>query len=800
MRLARCIGTLAVGLGLALGVSVGTATRVAALCGDGVTTAGEACDTGTPVCQVPSKNVGAECNKDADCNGGLCGCVGGSCNNGVGNRDDVSDACRSTCMGPMCGDGVSDGAFGEQCDNGAANAENAGCLPARSTCVGGFFNGLGCTTNADCTHPVLSGACTANLGCLLAACGDGLLCTATDCPNVRIDLITQAAAPEACDDGNTSNMDNCMPAGQTIVVGGSQVLPVQCGENLCGDGISEMGVEQCDLGISVCAIGPKVGKFCCSNDDCQVGNVTGICLGALTGADNLDAPNSACRCSCELPFCGDGISDNLLGEECDDGTTANAQGEYCNTVRSCVGGENPGAVCTSNADCVKGTCGPELCVQNSCGDGVLAANEQCDDGNTVLPTGTNGDTCGVSTTVAAGLYKLLGCTNADPDLGGTGVENAPGSCPQNECTLPLCGDGVTNAGEMCDGGFAICSDALATAAGVTLFNPNALCVKASDCKTSKTAAGASPNVCSSVVTGANASDLPDHCRPNCMPPTCGDGVSDQGEQCEPPASGTFCIKNALGMCVLNVCGDGDVCNKAATDSFGVVQNCTGGPVVDPITGAPIAASGGNEQCDDANTVNPAATNLDVCTTAGTVLPQGQCAASRCGDNVTNPGLGEQCDSTGMGCSNMQEDLSQPEMVADCCIDGDVVSGDKVNALPGLLSVEQGYASLLGCRLPNLIAASTCDRLLNKRFTKVRDKVLASEVSFENNDITKARRQMRQAARILRHCTYSHIARAVRPGKPCAPNGAAIANQTANASDLAEDVVSELIQNNNHFAP
>ena len=72
----------------------------------------------------------------------------------------------------------------------------------------------------------------------------------------------------------------------------------------------------------------------------------------------------------------------------------------------------------------------------------------------------------------------------------------------------------------------------------------------------------------------NRNDLPNHCRATCMPPSCGDGVSDTADQCEPPASGTFCIKNAAGLCVLNVCGDDDVCNKTATDAATEVSSAT----------------------------------------------------------------------------------------------------------------------------------------------------------------------------------------------------------------------------------
>ena len=124
-------------------------------------------------------------------------------------------------------------------------------------------------------------------------------------------------------------------------------------------------------------------------------------------------------------------------------------------------------------------------------------NEMCDDSNTVA--GSSTDNCGVSATVAAGVNAVLqpGCNTA---LTGA-LANQPTACIQPNCILGLCGDGVTEPGEMCDAGFSICSAASATAQGVTLFNPNALCCQASDCKTTKTAAGTSPDVCLSPTTG-----------------------------------------------------------------------------------------------------------------------------------------------------------------------------------------------------------------------------------------------------------------------------------------------------------
>ena len=52
------------------------------------------------------------------------------------------------------------------------------------------------------------------------------------------------------------------------------------------------------------------------------------------GGANSDDPNSECRTTCELAFCGDGILDDENGEECDG---ADLGGLFCED-RGCAGG------------------------------------------------------------------------------------------------------------------------------------------------------------------------------------------------------------------------------------------------------------------------------------------------------------------------------------------------------------------------------------------------------------------------------------------------------------------------------
>jgi cysteine-rich repeat protein len=114
---------------------------------------------------------------------------------------------------PSCGDGIPD--VGEQCDDGN-NSNNDACL---NTCFaagcGDGFTWIGMEECDDGNNSNNDGCVNS---CDLAFCGDGFLWVGT----------------EECDDGNNVNGDGCSA---------TCTLPV------CGDGIPETP-EQCDLGLA----------------------------------------------------------------------------------------------------------------------------------------------------------------------------------------------------------------------------------------------------------------------------------------------------------------------------------------------------------------------------------------------------------------------------------------------------------------------------------------------------------------------------------------------------------------------
>jgi cysteine-rich repeat protein len=127
-----------------------------------------------------------------------------------GARTDIGVP-RAAAVDPFCGDGLIDP--GEACDDGNAIATDA-CAP----------------------------------GCVYARCGDGIV----------------QAGVEACDDGNSDPADGCMPSCAVPTCGNGVVepgeicddgngvdtddCPSRCLPAICGDGFVHAGFEECDGG------------------------------------------------------------------------------------------------------------------------------------------------------------------------------------------------------------------------------------------------------------------------------------------------------------------------------------------------------------------------------------------------------------------------------------------------------------------------------------------------------------------------------------------------------------------------
>ncbi|MEM6993039.1 MAG: DUF4215 domain-containing protein [Myxococcota bacterium] len=147
-------------------------------------------------------------------------------------------------------------------------------------------------------------------------------------------------------------------------------------------------------------------------------------------------------------------------------------------------------------------------------------------------------------------------------------------------------------------------------------------------------------------------------------PVCGDGVVDDGEQCD---DGNDVNEDACKAdCTTNVCGDGFVdpateeCDDAnAEDGDGCLTGCVlnvcGDGVVDPAT----------EECDDGNSVMTDSCPVD-------------CRWNTCGDGLIWVGA-EDCDH---GADNGPNGGCLSDCTLNVCGDGNVCTGDDCISGPG----------------------------------------------------------------------------------------------------------------------
>jgi cysteine-rich repeat protein len=236
------------------------------------------------------------------------------------------------------------------------------------------------------------------------------------------------------------------------------------GGAMCGDGTIE-GTEECDDGNNT------------SNDGC----------------------NNDCSFTC--------IAGNPGRDHCDDGNPCNGT-ETCGADHACAAGTplTDGDACGAGKICVQGNC-----VLPSCGDGVVEAPEECDDGNAA-----SGDGC-------------------EPDCKFT--------CLSTDATRNCSSTSPCVANGTCNDTTHVCTPGSNVMNG-TPCGPNETC-QGGICTTTNCAVSPACTACSGGFCSAAGM---------CAPSTCGDGCLDlsAGEQCDPP-NGAACSATCQ---VPQVCGDG----------------------------------------------------------------------------------------------------------------------------------------------------------------------------------------------------------------------------------------------------
>lgn len=498
-------------------------------CGNRIIECYEECDEGK-VC-VPQHGIPyGDCTDDPT----VCG-PGAVCT--TFQQGECSEHCRwggdpALAPGFFCGDGQFDGVC-EQCDNGMQCEDGAACVW-----------GVPCLDGSKC----------------LPRSGDGCSsrCRIEECGNCIQDV------GEECDDGNRIDDDGCNNECKGI------------GESQCGNGIRE-GDEECDdggwchnlaLSCSIydeepCGVAfytcSRSGGACFKQSDCDP---DGECINVAPECiqDACDGCDNNCRFSPTNDFaCGNGIKQ--CDEECDDGNLDDGDGctslcekEFCGDGQT---QEDLGEECDmgmGNSDVLPDSCRTN-CKKPHCGDGIIDSNEQCD-----FPTCPDGTPC-TSHSDCDGFWCYargdFGCTRPG-DLRGACMidelievemigadecdpqEQTAGRCPPTPCP----GDPGEVCGPVCDAASGeVCSYGKCNVGSKTCENsPDSqtlVCLRDEDCQ------------------------IP--CVPTCTKDgkvralPCGDGYRDNGEECDDAnlTNGDGCSS----LCRLerpDLCGNGEV--------------------------------------------------------------------------------------------------------------------------------------------------------------------------------------------------------------------------------------------------
>ena len=280
-------------------------------------------------------------------------------------------------------------------------------------------------------------------------CGDGVLDSGEECDGVA--LGGASCTGEGFVSGDVSCSSECELVFDECV--GDD--PEECGDGVLQDG------EECDgtdFGDATCGSrGFESGALACSAEceivetGCESSSECGD--GELSGDEECDDGNTddldGCDANCMSEYCGDGIVQPELDEECDTGGVAVWE---CEDLPG-----RPIGVQRCTGECILDTL---LCPDiAACGNGDIDLGEACDDGNTADGDGCSSDCrseyCGdgVLADFEACDGENLGGFDCS-DFGFVAGEVICQGCSIDYagCYSPACGDGEVTDGEECDDG------------------------------------------------------------------------------------------------------------------------------------------------------------------------------------------------------------------------------------------------------------------------------------------------------------------------------------------------------------
>lgn len=330
-------------------------------CGDETVNGAEECDGDYEEWEGALCSDGTECTSDSDCSTGTCGAGGSACGTGdvCTDFDDAGEECTSNseCDSGSCSSGECTSAAdaGEVCVL-ASSCDSGSCPDFNYT----LYRYRTCEN--DCSWPSWS-ACVGGE----QICGNG-----------------SVEGAEECDDGNSSNNDDCLNT---------------CVENTCGDDYVESGVESCDDGADngdVCEADYEGSCNYC-NAQCQYKTRSGGYCG-----DETVNGDEVCDGSYSEQFTLFDLQTQDTNGTCDtygENEVIGSDNYECQWLGVCNGGSENGDYCSLNYTTYSSS---GSVVE---GDSTLSDNNTCTDGECVPPVCA--DDCGSSCPLSFETTGLL---------------------------------------------------------------------------------------------------------------------------------------------------------------------------------------------------------------------------------------------------------------------------------------------------------------------------------------------------------------------------------------------------------
>ncbi len=524
--------------------------------------------------------------------------------------------------------------------------------------------------------------------CVIALATGGLACddeSSHHTPDAEVDV----PDPDSGADGDTD-------AGQT-----------------CGDGVLDPE-ERCDVGIPAGAPG-ACPEVCDDDDPCTTHLKTGVACDSrcLVAEITNFIQNDGC-----CPIGGDLTVDLDCAAQCGNGVVE--PGESCDPPGSCPTACDDGDACTADymmgsaANCTArcstlpiltcrhgdGCCPVGCHAANDddcapvCGNAVVEPGETCDPPGSCPSSCNDGNPCTADSLSGSAATCTALCVFTPRTSCVGGDDCCPTGCHANNDAncAPVCGNAVVEPGETCDPPGSCptsCSDGLACTTDVLAGDPD-------DCDVRCTFPVIIACVAGDGCCPAACNMLTD---PDC-PATCGNGVVEPGETCDPPAScpsscsdGNPCTANVLTGNAVN-------CDVACT--YPAISACVGGDgccpsgcnanndaECSPVCGNLVVESG--ETCDPPGACPTACDDGLPCTTDYVSGSAAACTATCATAPVTACDDGDLCcpsdcnmltdDDCSANCGNgvvePGETCDPPASCPSSCADGNPCTADSI---------------------------------------------------------------------------------------------------------------------------